>query len=163
MFENYDHNKLSLLGARDLVEEVSCFVQPVFTDVDILLSHALRATLGVGVGVHHAARPYHCLQGQVLIHRDTEHLIREELPAGLMERLMGPEIVMAKSKPLPTVDKGDTWKLYSTGHIGFVQVLHCVTSYFTVSPKTAVSPHTCTSPCHIILNCVTSHCTVISN
>ena len=95
----------------DLVEDVCGLVQPVFTHIDILLLHALGPTSTVGADVHHTAPAHNGLQGDDLIQGHTEHLIGVELAVSLVERLMGPQVVVAKRKPLITAHTGSTGKL----------------------------------------------------
>ena len=81
-------------------------VKSVFTQVDILLYDALGPAATERSHVHHAAAAHDGLQGDDLIQRHTEHLVLVELAAGLVEGLVGTQVVVTKRKPL-TADRQD--------------------------------------------------------
>jgi hypothetical protein len=84
---------------------MSSFIEAIFTDEDVLLSHTLGPSTAVSVQVHHTTPTQDGLQWDDLIQRYSEHLVWKELASGFMESLMGTEVVMAKCKLLATVIK----------------------------------------------------------
>lgn len=60
-------------------------------------------TFAVGVEVEDAAGPNHGLQRDDLVEWHTEQLVVVEAARGRVVRLVGPEVMMAKGKPLTPI------------------------------------------------------------
>jgi hypothetical protein len=87
-----------ILRPADPVKNPCCLVNPILTDIHILLSHALRSPSAICLQVHDTAGAHDGLKFDDLIQWYTEHLVCEEFPAWLVECFMRAQVVVSKSK-----------------------------------------------------------------